>query len=192
MDILKDYLEVIIASAAVIGILLKLYFWLRKQWKDVSDVHSMVRTIFSEITPNSGTSIKDKINCIERDLSDQNISIEKITRRQFWLLENEQRLIFETDAEGKFLWINKRFKDLIKRDLSFVEGNGWKNVVHDDDRDEVIDKFQSCIKDGITYEDVFRICDSNRNVFKVKCIANKADECGYMGTIILLDNNVFF
>jgi PAS domain-containing protein len=192
MGNLLEYIEVIIGAAALLGILIKLISYIRKKLQEVFEVHQMVRTMHSEMTLNSGSSIKDKINNIDHELIEQARSIEKIKKRQFWILDNESRLIFETDFDGKFIWINKKFSDLIKRDLNFIKGFGWKNIIHDDDRDEVTSKFNKCIEDQISFEDTFRICDINGNCFRIKCLANKADECGYMGTIILLDNNDFF
>ncbi len=192
MGNLLEYIEVIVGLVAVVGILIKLFIFLKKKLKDVFEIHQMVRVMHSEMTLNSGSSIKDKINNIDHELIEQAKSIEKIKKRQFWILDNEFRLIFETDFDGKFMWINKKFSDLIKRDLNFIKGFGWKNIIHDDDRDDVTEKFDKCIKDQISFEDTFRICDTDGNCFRIKCSANKADEYGYMGTIILLDNNDFF
>lgn len=186
MDIIYKYFQFIIASAAVFAICLKLFFWIRVKFKRMEDIHEMIQKIFKELTPNSGSSIKDKILKIESELDEQSKCIEKITRRQLWILDNESKLIFETDDKGKFLWVNKTFKDVASRELSFFVGHGWKNVIHDEDRERVIEKFVSCIKDGILYEDEFRIMDSEYKVYNVKCVANKSDKHGYMGTITLL------
>lgn len=156
---------------------------------DNNNMHNMVKKIYSEITPNHGSSIKDKVNKIEKRLNDQNESIDKISKRQYWILDNEPRCLFETDDEGRFLWVNKRFKDLIKREDEFILGFGWKNIIHDDDRDAMVDKFFSCIKDGITYEDWFRICDKNSTCYSIKCTATKSETDGYMGSIIITEEN---
>jgi PAS domain-containing protein len=197
--IFKDYIEIIIGVIAILGILIKGYFLIRKHLDDLSKTFDMIQVIFTEITPNSGSSIKDKVNQIDVDLDKQrlslekqNIAIDKISRIQGWLLDNEPGLLFETDNEGKFIWVNKQLREFLRRDMSFLTGNGWKNVIHDEDREEAIEKFISCIKDGIVYEDVFRICNADRAEFNIKCVASKAGEGGYMGTITLLDNNVFF
>jgi PAS domain-containing protein len=192
MSGIVEYLDIIIGGVAVFGILVKGINIYRKKISEVAEVHKMVHTIFAEVSPNTGFSIKDQICEIKKDISIQNELIDKITRRQFWLLDNESRLIFEVDSDGQFLWANKKFKDLVQRDLIFLKGNGWKNCIHDDDRDEVVEKYKSCIADGITFEDIFRICNATRNVFSVKCTISKADKSGYMGTLILLDNNEFF
>ena len=192
MNGIVEYLDIILGAFALIGILVKGIEIYRRKMAEVAEVHSMVHTIFEEVSPNTGFSIKDQIGVIEKDISAQNELIDKITRRQFWLLDNEARLIFEVDCDGQFLWANKKFKELVQRDLIFLKGNGWKNCIHDDDRDEVVDKYKSCIADGIAFEDIFRICNASRNVFRVKCTISKADKSGYMGTLVLLDNNEFF
>ncbi len=192
MNGVVEYLDIILGGVAILGIIARGVAVYRRKMSEVAEVHKMVHAIFAEVSPNTGFSIKDQIGIIEKDISSQNELIDKITRRQFWLLDNESRLIFEVDSDGQFLWANKKYKDLVQRDLIFLKGNGWKNCIHDDDRDEVVEKYKSCIMDGIAFEDIFRICNASRNVFRVKCTINKADKSGYMGTLILLDNNEFF
>lgn len=187
MEFIKQYLDIIIGSITILGISIRGYIIGKKYIDDNTTMHNMVKKIYSEITPNHGSSIKDKVNKIETRINEQNESIDKISKRQYWILDNEPRCLFETDDEGRFLWINKSFKDLIKRDTEFVLGFGWKNIIHDEDREVVVDKFASCIKDGITYEDWFRICDINGNCYSVKCIATKAETNGYIGTLIITD-----
>lgn len=185
MDFIKQYLDIIIASGTILTISVRAYITAKKYLDDNKKMQDMVQKIHSEITPNHGSSIKDKVNKIEQRINNQNEAIDKISKRQFWILDNEPRCLFETDDSGKFLWANKNLKDLLKRDLEFLKGHGWKNIIHDDDREHVVDKFTSCISDGITYEDWFRICDANNKCYKIKCIATKSETDGYMGTIII-------
>lgn len=189
---IKDYLQVIIAGVTVLGLLYQGLRWGYRQYKDLRKMHGMVETMFSELTPNHGGSVKDKIDALDECVKEQNAAIMKLVRRQKWILNNEPRLIFEIDAEGLFKWCNKKFKDFVKRDQSFLDGNGWKNIIHDEDRAVVVNKFTSCISDGITYEDTFRICNKNGECFNIRCVVYKVDDTGYMGTLEVLDNTSFF
>jgi PAS domain-containing protein len=183
MDFIKQYLDIIIASITILGILFRVFVVLRKYCMNISDMKAKISFIHSELTPNHGSSIKDKINRIEDRIACQNSTIDKISHRQIWLLDNESVPLFETDIDGKFTWVNKKFKDLVHRDDKYLLGYGWKNIIHDRDRDAVIDKFMKCITDQITYEDSFEIVDDHENTYNVHCLATAADDGEYMGVI---------
>lgn len=142
-----------------------------------------IEKIFAEVTPNHGTSIKDKINKTCEQLAKNNELTEKIFYRQRWMLDHQDIAIFESDAEGNCVWANNAYLSLVKRDLSFVLGNGWKNIIDENDRERVIHNWQAAIKDGISAEDSYNIVDSDGKIIKVACVARKTDKTGYIASI---------
>lgn len=186
MDFIKQYLDIIIASITILGVCFRVAVLIRRYCVSVQEMNRKITLIHSELTPNHGSSIKDKINRIEDRITRQKSIIDKISHRQIWLLDNESVPLFETDSNGKFTWINKKFKDLVNRDDRYLLGFGWKNIIHDNDRDSVVKKFTTCIRDQITYEDTFKIVDVNGNVYNVHCMATVSDDGEYMGVIRLI------
>ena len=107
----KPRLDVIIAILTIMGILYKFgrvcYVFLKNQLLSIKRVHDQVDTIFKEITPNGGGSIKDKINLISEQMKANTDMTEKIFLRQRWILDNREEPIFESTDDGRCVWVNK-------------------------------------------------------------------------------------
>lgn len=162
---------------------MKLMRTIKAKFLYYEEMQSKIEKIFQEVTPNHGTSIKDKINQTVIQLQKNTELTEKIFYRQRWMLDNQDVAIFESDAEGKCVWANVAYLNLVKRDLTFVLGDGWKNIIHPDDRDKVIHNWQSSVKDGINAEDTYHIIDGNGDSIKVFCAARKTEKTGYIASI---------
>jgi hypothetical protein len=72
--------------------------------------------------------------------------------------------------------------------MGFILGNGWKNIIHPEDRERVVRNWELCVKDGIDAEDTYRIIDIEGRVYRVFCSAAKTEGNGYIGSIKVLDN----
>jgi PAS domain-containing protein len=173
----------------------KIIIKIRERNARVEEIHNKVEKIFEEITPNHGSSIKDKINSLDKrmDKVDENLVLnnkltEKIFYRQRWILDNQAAAVFESDVNGKCIWANVHYLKLVQRDMAFILGNGWKNIIHPDDRERVIINWDRCVEDGIDAEDTYRIIDIEGRVYRVFCSATKTEGNGYIGSIKVLDN----
>ena len=145
-----------------------------------------IEQISKEFKPNHGSSIKDILNKVQLDLSKNTELTEKISVRQKWILDNREMPIFESDEEGKCIWVNAAYLELIKRDMNFVIGNGWKNVIAPEDRARVTSNWESCVKDGRDSEDTYSIMDSDGNKHLVFTAACKTGKFGYVGALKIL------
>ena len=149
--------------------------------------HEMIEKIYSEITPNGGGSIKDKINKIDESLHAQSDRISLISEKIGWMLDLDDKILFESDLDGKYTWINKKMKSFTKRDDHFLLGYGWKNAIHDHERDLVFSKWIDCVKQRIDFEDTFQLCNADLECFHVKCVARRYEGVGYFGYITIID-----
>ena len=192
-------ISILTAIVAFLGFLSKylrkIILKIRERNARVEEIHTKVEKIFEEITPNHGSSIKDKINSLDKrmDKVDENLIInnkltEKIFYRQRWILDNQSAAVFESDTKGKCIWANVNYLKLVQRDMGFILGNGWKNIIHPDDRERVIRNWELCVKDGIDSEDTYRIIDIEGRVYRVFCSATKTEGNGYIGSIKLLED----
>lgn len=177
---------VVAAIATAAGLAYKighvLFSGLKKQLDTLQEDRRKLHVVFREVTPNHGTSIKDKINGMEKSIDRNNEMTEKIFFRQRWLMENQDIPIFETDNEGLCTWVNERYARLFGKSVNYFLGHGWKNIIHPDDRERVETHWSNSVKDHIDSEDVFRVIANDR-VMVIKSVANKT-EGGYIGSII--------
>jgi PAS domain S-box-containing protein len=175
------------ASATAAGLLYKIGKAVSKVIKEevltLKEDRRKLHVMFSELTANHGTSIKDKVNALEKSIVRNNELTEKIFFRQRWLMENQNIPIFESDKSGLCVWVNEEYAHFFGKSATFFLGHGWKNMIHPDDRKRVEEHWDNCIRDKIDAEDTFRVIGDGGKVFVVKIVANKT-ESGYIGSII--------
>jgi PAS domain S-box-containing protein len=191
-------ISAIIAALGLLGILYRIFktifLFLKKKYSDIESANEKIEKIFKEITPNHGTSIKDKINSLDKRMNtiDENLKrnnqlTEKMFSRQRWILDQTTGAVFESDEEGRCIWANSFYLKLIQRSLDSVVGHGWKNAIAPEDRERVIENWETCIKEGRDAEDTFTIiCEDGKRV-KVFCLAHKTENNGYIGSLKVLD-----
>ena len=206
MDILKSInwssfmfnLQLIIASAAVITIAFKCitfvytkikkgYLNIKTEYDKICIIHTMIPSIYSELTPNHGSSIKDKIDKIDKKVDENTKVTNLICHRQRWILDNRSEPIFESDANGNCTWVNEKYCQLTKHNISHFIGNGWKSMIHEDDRERVIQEWESAVEDKRSSTCTYRIVDVDGNIYHISAISTINDIYGYIGTITILN-----
>jgi hypothetical protein len=105
-----------------------------------------VNELRKELTTNGGNSLKDAII----ELKSTCHRIEKrqkiIEQRTKAGLHYSNIPLFETDNDGRLIWNNVHFGDLIKNTINSIEGYDWLNIIEEDQREEVLNEFRSCLK----------------------------------------------
>lgn len=191
LSIFKYKLELIIMLLTILGIFIRVFIkfskFVKYKFENLYEIKRKIEKIYAEVTPNGGGSIKDKVNELYLDIKNNNDLTNKIFQRQRWLLDHVEDPIFECDLDGKFIWVNKKFRKLLKRDMSYFLSNGWRNAIHEDDRDRVIHEWNSSITDCRSFDDEFRIISSTGEVINISVLTTKLSEYGYMGNIKILD-----
>jgi PAS domain S-box-containing protein len=134
--------------------------------------------IKKELSPNSGTTIKDVINTlavsvkkIERLTSSISEQTHRSEVRQQYLFETDEAPTFETDNEGHYIFANKAFQKLIGRGGKELHGFGWINIIHPDDRVKVKTELESAIHDRRNFELTYRIVCKEKIIYEVVCEA---------------------
>lgn len=141
-------------------------------------LESTQEDIKKELSPNSGTSMKDVINNLAISMK----KVEKTTAsiaeqsqraevRQQYLFSTSDSPIFETDNEGHYLFANKAFQKLIGRNMEELKGFGWLNIIHPDDRNKVKTELESAIGDRRNFELTYRIVCKQKIIYEVVCEA---------------------
>ena len=110
------------------------------------DLAESVEIIKTEITVNGGGSLKDVVcklgNTCDRMENRQKI-IEQRTRAS---LHYSTTALIETDRKGRVVWTNEPFHEMTGQTLSDMRGFDWINYVQEDERDEFLVEFNSCIE----------------------------------------------
>jgi len=164
----------------------KIAKFIKNKYLYLEDSLEKIDTISKEFLPNHGSSLKDQINKIQWELARNTELTEKISTRQKWIFDNRETPIFESDNDGKCVWANPAYLNLIKRDLNSILGHGWKNFIAEEDRNRVIQNWDLCVKDGRDSEDTYTIVDSRGKKYKVSTVACKTGRFGYVGALKVL------
>lgn len=115
-----------------------------------------------EFTTNGGKSIKDAIIRIESNL----LSNEQRTRA---ILSHLPYPIFESDKDGKCIWVNKEYQRLVGKDLNELRGYGWVNAIASEDRDRVIFEWDLAVKQNREFTSKYYIINTNDQRVLVLC-----------------------
>lgn len=191
MEIISSNLQVIVSVLTIVGILIKIVLWLRKKialrLESTSRVNSQVEAIFKEIIPNGGGSIKDKINVMSLEITENTKLTQQIFHRQRWIMDRREEPIFETTITGEYIWVNRPFSELVGRDRDELMGHNWKNSIHEEDRQRAISNWQSSVHEGRAYEDEYRIVTPQGKIKKVSATAVNSNGHGYVGYLEIID-----
>lgn len=183
MDDLLNYAEIIIKVGGALGLLSGLGLWLYNLNKSVTE-------ILGEVKPNGGKSLKDRVTDIQRKVNKDSETINTIFSRQKWILDSRPEPIFECDVSGSCTWVNEKYCQLLKHDVDYFKNNGWKNGIHNEDREHVEREWEKAIKDRRSSTSEHRLVDREGNVINVKVIATRNEDHGYIGRIEILDNKI--
>jgi PAS domain S-box-containing protein len=109
------------------------------------EVVQSIDNIENEITCNGGSSLKDAVITLtgtcERIENRQKI-IEQRTKAG---LHYSNTALFETDKKGKLIWTNEPFYHMTGQNLTDVKGYDWLTYVHEDEREDFMKEFESCL-----------------------------------------------
>jgi len=104
-----------------------------------------VNEIKKELSTNGGSSLKDAIigmrETVDRIEERQNVIIQRTKAA----LHYSSMALFETDKSGRLIWSNANLCELTKDIVTSIEGFDWINLFTEDEREEVLSEFKSCL-----------------------------------------------
>lgn len=115
---------------------------------DIGELREVVKFVANELRPNGGASVRDSLNRIElrQVLQEQ---------RQKAILSDMSVGVFETDNEGLFIWVNRKYLRMTGRAPSEVSGTGWINTVAERDRERVWEEWTHAVQEAREFESRF-------------------------------------
>ena len=143
-----ESIPVIISILGGVGTFLSLT-WMKIIKPIISFVHNQeevnkkIDDIRKELSTNGGNSLKDSIIDLRKVCHRIEIRQKIIEQRTKAALHYSNLPLFETDNEGRLIWNNSLFFKFTNS--TNVEGYDWLNFITEDDRDELLDEFKSCL-----------------------------------------------
>jgi PAS domain S-box-containing protein len=106
---------------------------------------AQMKFVVDELQPNGGASVRDSLNRIElrQVLQEQ---------RQKAIFSDMAVGVFETDVNGDFVWVNRKYLRMTGRTLEEVVGSGWINTVAQRDRGRVEKEWGDAVSEGREFE----------------------------------------
>lgn len=107
------------------------------------DIKNKIDDIKKELSTNGGNSLKDSILDLRKVCHRIEIRQKILEQRSKAALHYSNLPLFETDNEGRLIWNNSLFYQFA--DSVHVEGFDWLNLIVEEDRDDLLEEFKSCL-----------------------------------------------
>lgn len=147
----KELLEYIPLIVSIFGAICTFFslIWVKvvrpvvKLIQDHEAVNDSIKTIKYELLTNGGNSLKDAVIDLRKTCHRIEIRQKIIEQRTKAGLHYSNTPLFETDNNGRLIWNNSLFFNFVG---SYnVEGYDWLNFIQEEDREELLKEFKSCL-----------------------------------------------
>lgn len=149
---------------------------------NISKILNSIEGIKLQLEPNGGGSMRDAIDRIEARI----ITHEQ---RQRLVLMDSPIAIFETDANGGCVYVNRTYSRWTGRSLEDLQGMGWINVISLENRDEVMKEWNKALKQIREFSMAYNMVTINGESIRIQCNAfpmfdSKKNLTGWLGIVI--------
>lgn len=144
--------------------------------------------ISEQFAPNGGSTLRDAINRIEARQVVQE-------QRQKMLAMDAPFAIFETDAAGNYVDVNRTYCRWVGRSPSELSGKGWVNSIAQLWQEEVMDSWTMAVQQEREFTMKFRLVDTDGETMPVFGTAfplydTKKVLVGWVGIIYKSDDHI--
>lgn len=157
-----------------IPIVWKLITFVLKERQRIESDRERLEAIYKELRFNGGASLKDSIKRIEETQAKQLVKLDMISDLQ-------ESITFETDSNGRYTYVSKKYCELTGRTHYECLTNGWHLTLLESERDSVISAWLDAVDAGRIFEFEFKIKQKFGKVIKVSCTATPV----YNGSVLL-------
>ena len=114
--------------------------------KDHEKIKTSIQTIKEEVVTNGGRSLKDAVIQLKGTCDRIEDRQKVINQRSKASLHYQNEALFETDVDGKLIWINDKFYQVTGETLTNMEGYNWVTIIDEPEREGFLKEFLSCIE----------------------------------------------
>jgi PAS domain S-box-containing protein len=144
--------------------------------------------IAKEMLPNGGGSLRDKMEGLKVSIDHVLNTVVRLDQRQVSFANQSDTAIFETDAPGNTIFVNRAYCRLTGRTPDEVLGQGWKIIIHPEQREYVVDEWSSAVREMRDFDLTYDIIDTAGKLIKIHNHAYilrdiQSKTIGYMGFI---------
>lgn len=151
--------KMVAAIAGIIGAIFLVMKFTKGFWVNVKKANKSMSDFF-EVIPDLKT--------IAKDFGGANNTLKSTLQRlenNLWHTDQKIKVIaacigvaaFESDKNGLYTFISKKWAELTGISFDEAYGNGWLNMVNEDERDEVYKEWISCINQNREFHTNFRL-----------------------------------
>ncbi len=112
-------------------------------------------------TKNGGSSFADSV------LRTESV-VQTLAAQYAAFTYSYRRPVYTTDALGEWMQVNRALEDCVGVSGAALTGRGWYALVHEDDRDQVIEDWQHAIADRRRWLREFRVVCANGQMRRVR------------------------
>lgn len=111
-----------------------------------------LQKVLKEMTPNSGSSMKDQMTKVEQTVSGMDSRIITLEARQRLLNDRGNDLVVEFDTHGRVTHVNRNLVLASGRIENEFMGSGWLNIVELADRNRCGEEWAEAFEEKRAYE----------------------------------------
>ena len=153
----------------------------------VTTTYVQLRKVLKELTPNSGSSIKDQVSKMATELPELRSRLVSSEARQRLFLDRGNDLVLEFDQFGKVQYVNRNLVMTSGRMEGELAGSGWLNAIALSDRGRVGDEWAEAVEERRAYETETHIGDAAM-LYRLRIVPYTTTDgsiIGWFGTLIL-------
>jgi len=140
-------------SQAVTPLLVALFGLLTIGMRTIS---KRLEKVLAEQRPNGGSSMRDSIEAIRKEVSFIGTKIEEIDAQVRGRLELENGGYFMTDASGSCLWTSSVWSQLTGVSVEDARGDGWVRGILAEEREEVWSAWLMAVRSKTQFDKRYR------------------------------------
>lgn len=151
---------------------------------------SQVDMMAKALGPNGGKSLADEIRRQGEEQVKQSAALTKTAVAVDALCDVIEKSIFQTDARGHWIRVNRTFSHIFGYPTTDVIGMGWVSCIHPDDRDAFLQEWNFAIQDRRPFRRPVRLITRTESIYPVivhasPALGNPDIHLGWFGTVEL-------
>ena len=165
-------LNIVLAVLAVGAAVWGFFKWLLPLMERIKNNQAMTKAIYTELRPNGGSSLRDAVDALRRDVASIRDSAEKMDARQWAIVSSLTQPTWESDSSGGCTRANATLLELVGRTQDQMVGNGWENIVAKPDAHRVWEEWSEATAKSRMFESSYVVCNAiNKKKYQVTAVA---------------------
>ena len=180
---IKQWSEWLTFATIAVPIIIAAIKWVNSVLTEINKLKNMkeielsyIEEIRKELRPNGGSSLRDAINNITKQLSA--LEFAQQTTWDFNMIP-----MFRANSNGDCTWVNQPYQDMVGRGKEYLLSHGWISCLHPDDRKQILEEWREACADSRNFDMTYRFLDIDQNVIKCRVRAFGSSNTGYIGFV---------